>query len=162
VGRAEQADPPGRPFLLHPAEVSLPADEVVDLEQVDPVAEPAELAAEVRPGLVDRSRPDLRRDERRRAAGPALAAERGREHRLRAAVHRRGIDDADATLERGPHDSIRVGLSNRGQVEHPPRAQSDDRQLGSGRAEASSLDHPTAEAISVARSGITSRRRRHP
>ncbi len=45
--RAQPADPPGVPLHLHPGEVIAPGDEVVDLEQVDPTAEPVELSSEM-------------------------------------------------------------------------------------------------------------------
>src|SRR5204862_6236735 len=63
VGRAEQADAPRRALLLEPRQVPLPADQVVDLLELDVTAEVRELVGELTPSLVTGGRPDLRRDE---------------------------------------------------------------------------------------------------
>ena len=82
--RPEVSDVADATFALHPVEMPPPRDQVVDLEQVDPAAEPAELAREVAAALLDGARPDLGRDER---LAPVLA-ERVRQDRLGAPVHR--------------------------------------------------------------------------
>ena len=139
--RAEPADVADATLALHPLEVLAPGEQVVDLEQVDPPGVPAELSREVPAPVGDRARPDLGRDER--LASPL--AERCRQDRLRPAVHRRAVDDRRARVERGRHDGVGGGLRGRRQVEHPPRAEPDDREVDAGPAERSRV-HPDTVA----------------
>jgi hypothetical protein len=64
VGGADQADAPDGPLALDPRQPLAPGHEVVDLEQVDPPAEPRELAGVVLLRERLRRRPGLRRHER--------------------------------------------------------------------------------------------------
>ena len=114
-----RSDPPRVALGLEPREVLLPGDEVVDLLQLD-VPVPRELAAQLLRGLLGRRRPDLRRD------GDAVASslERRAEGGLRAAVHRRGVEEPHAGGERRVDDLPR---ERHVVLERPPRAEADDR-----------------------------------
>src|SRR6266550_9614519 len=96
---ADPFDAPGLAFLLEPREVLLPADEVVHLLDLDP-AEPAHLVFVLLATLLDRLRPDLRREHRAHAAGLEREPER-----LLGAVHRRGVVQPVAGLVRGIDDA---------------------------------------------------------
>ena len=115
---ADPVDAPGLALLLEPREMLFPADEVVHLLDLDP-AEPAQLILELRPPLLDRLRPDLRREHR------SLAAWLEREpERLLGAVHRRGVVEPVAGLFRGIDDAasqLNVG------VERPRSPEADHR-----------------------------------
>ena len=111
----------------------------MDLEEVHAATEPAELAREMAATLLPRVRPDLGRHER---VAPPLA-ERVRQDGLRAAVHRRGIDDARARLESGSHDRVGLGLASRRQVEHAPCPEPDGRDVDAAAAEPAHLHTST-------------------
>ena len=113
---AEPVDPAGVALLLEPLELLLPRDEVVDLLDLD-AAVPAELPAVLLAALLDRARPDLRRDVHPLA--PAL--ERGAERRLRAAVHRRRVDETRTGVERRADDARRRAPASPPNVLHVPR-----------------------------------------
>jgi hypothetical protein len=104
---------------VEPVEVLTPEDEVVHLLDLDAPAVPLELPPELPAALVERARPDLRRDRDVVTAAVEGAAER----QLCAAVHRRGVDEAHAGVERGVHDLAREpGIG----VERPPGAEPHD------------------------------------
>jgi hypothetical protein len=124
VRRAEQADAPLFHLVLEPTEVLSPRDEVVDLLDVDPTCH-------------DRRCPDLGRNRGGGAnAGPS---QRATEHRFRAAVHRRRVDQPNALTERALDDRPWTGFIGRRDVEHRPRAEPDDRNLEVGATEAPKL-----------------------
>jgi hypothetical protein len=98
--------------------VLAPEHEVVHLLDLDS-AEPVELAPVLLSSFLDRARPDLGRDGQLVAAVADDAAHRS----LGRAVHRRGVDDAAAGVERRADDVA----GERGVVlEGCPRAEPDD------------------------------------
>ena len=154
--RAEPADVADATLALHPVEVLAPGEEVVDLEQVDPPGVPAELSREMAAAVGDRARPDLGRDERIASA----LAERRRQDGLRPAVHRRAVDDRRAGVERGRHHRVGRGLAGGRQVEHPPGAEADDREVDAGPSERSRVHrgHRSGTASRQSSSGRAGRR----
>jgi hypothetical protein len=114
--------------------LTAPVDEIVHLLQVDPAAVELELTLVLPPALGFGVRPDLGRDDRLGAA----RAQRGPEHLLGAAVHRRRIEQPGAGVEQRCDDAIGAWLLSGAEVEHAPGAQPDDRHAESG-GEISSL-----------------------
>jgi hypothetical protein len=100
----------------------------VDLLEVDAPVEPLQLTRELRPPLVDGARPDLRGDERRLAP----VSQRRPEHRLGAPVHRRGVEEPAAGVQRGGDDGVRHRLLIGADVEDRPGAEPDDGDLDAG------------------------------
>ena len=96
------------------------------LLDVDRPAVELELLGVLSAAVSERWRPDLRRDDRLRPAG----AERLGEHRLGAAVHRRGVHQRPTGRKEGVDHGARGGGAGGGDVEHLPRAEADDGQLG--------------------------------
>ena len=103
----------------------------MDLLDLDPTEEPL-LGRVLRPPLLYRRRPDLRRHDRFRSPVAESRAQRG----LRAAVHRRRVEHPDARVERAPDDRAGEG---RVVVERGVRPEPDDR------AEPPLLDHPSSD-----------------
>ena len=118
VRDAEHLDPTFVALALEPRKMVAPGKQVVDLLDFH-AAEPAELPFELCLPLVDRRAPDLRRDSR----PIAVVRERRSERRLGAAVHRRGVEDATARLERRTDDrACKLSVV----AERVPRAEADD------------------------------------
>src|SRR5439155_9296551 len=119
VGHADPPDAAGIALALEPVEMLAPEHEIVHLLDFD-AAVPRELTAELLTPFVERPRPDLRRDD----GAVATAVERCAERALRAAVHRRRVEDADAGLVRRAHHLARQARVG---VERVPGAEPDDR-----------------------------------
>ena len=129
---------PAATFALHPVEMPPPRDQVVDLEQVDPAAEPAELAREVAAALLDGLVQTLvatnasRRARRAHATGPPRRARTSES--CRRAVRR------PRTRWRRPR---RPRPARRREVEDTPRPEPDDWELDAGPAEGSMVHADT-------------------
>ena len=107
-----------------------PGHQVVDLVEVDPPAEPAERAVDLRSGLGVVLRPDLGQHLHAVAAAVQSAAQ----HPLGLAVHGRGVEEVGAGLDGLGHAIPRGGFSLRAMhVERLPRpdAHGGDGQSGS-------------------------------
>src|SRR5215211_2175125 len=115
----DSVDPARVSLRLEPRQVLLPRYEVVHLLDLD-AAEPLELPGELRPPLLDGARPDLGRDDR--VLAPIL--ERRGQRALGLPVHRRGIHDPSAGLERSlNHTPSEVWVAS----EAVPGSEPDDR-----------------------------------
>lgn len=128
---AEEADQPRFALPLEPGKPLPPGDEVVDLLEVDPAAEEAQLGGELRLRLLGRGCPDLRGHER----SIAQRAERLAEDSLGSAVHRRGVDDTGTPFECGLDDHSRLRDALWADVENLPGAEADDGKRRPAAAE---------------------------
>src|SRR5581483_9297386 len=125
-----------------PVHVLPPSDEVVHLLELDPASEEPELTLELSPALLDRRRPDLRRDQR----AFADAVEGPGQHGLGPSVHRRGIDEPHSRLERRLHHGPSPDLAPRREVEHGPGPEPDHGDIEAGRPERPNLHHGSSRS----------------
>ena len=135
MSRTEEAHALGVALAFEPGELLSPGDEVVHLLELDPPPVEAKLVGELPAPALGRASPDLRRDE----SLVAPMRESPPEHRLGAAVHRRGVEDAAASVEEDVDDGGRVLLALAPDVERAPRTEADDGKLEAGVAKASLL-----------------------
>ena len=120
--RADRGDPPVGAQRLELVEAPLPRDEVVDLVEIDPPSERLEGEGNLALRLVVVRRPHLRRDDR----GVPASGECPAEDALGLAVHRRAVEEASATGQRGVDDPSDVRLGGRtANVERAPCADPD-------------------------------------
>jgi hypothetical protein len=91
----------------------------VDLQELDSATEPGRLSLEMGSPVGDRAGPYLGGDDRLVAA----AGDRGTQHGLGAAVHRRAVDDAQTEVERSGDHRVGDVLPVRRKVEDAPGPQ---------------------------------------
>ena len=140
VGSADEADAAAVMLSLEPPQALLPGDEVVDLLEIHPPAEEAELVGKLAMSLVGRRRPDLRGDDGVVSKRPQCLPQ----DLFRTAVHGGRVDQPAAACKCCLDDGAGVRNAFLADVEDLPGPEADDGHLPAALSEPTPLHREPA------------------